>query len=347
MPIGFYFSITKTPENISQKEEVTGSELQPKGIKLPTDNQVGFLNYPFHKDIKDLLWFADSPLKNLDVGKSIQHYSSGDFTCYFSDASLEEPSVIVTSHTIEFPKDIEQVEPTPYYPTYRELTPLQKGVYFTLLENPYESGFNIGYIFLLFYGLERHLFEGNLEDAVDVIFKLRKAHDNKSFQNYSANTLILTSIYKDKGEIALQLLNTEKHYDLHKLPISLYLICASSFNLHITAFDLMDIGDWFGFKNKNYIKKYPELFENTLSKMIAEEKGRTFLLISDYLTEDDSRKLPLHPMKVFANVSLRDVKVNIPFLTESTKLRTVFYELLSKCHENVKKYLAEQRKKQK
>ena len=341
MSVGFYFSITETPEEISQTESITGKDLRKS---KPKKNEVGFLSYPFHDDIKELLWFGDSPLKNLDIGSSIKNFKSNGLTCYFADPSLEEPSVIITSHPIEFPRNTDKVDRPPYYPVYRELTPLQKGVYFTFLKNPYDSKFDVAYIFLLFYGLERHLQEGKEEEALKVILKLRNAHKNKSFQKYTANTLILTAIHKDKGEIALELLKTIKPQELHELPITVYLLCASSFNIPIKANDLMYIGDWFGFTNKNYIKKCPEQFESTLSNLITQTKGRNYLLISDYLTADEINSLPLHPTKVYANVSLRDIRIDIPFLTESEKLRAAFTDLLKQTHETVKKTLAEQRK---
>ena len=341
MSVGFYFSITETPEELSQTESITGKDLRKSKLKK---NEVGFLNFPFHDDIKELLWFGDSPLKNLDIGNSIKNFKTNGFTCYYADASLEEPSVILTTQPIEFTKNIEQVERPPYYPFYRELSPLQKGVYFTFLKNPYDSTIDVAYVFLFFYGLERHLYEGKQDQAIKVILKLRNVHKNKSFQKFTANTLILTAIYKNKGEIAIELLKTLKPQEMHELPIAVYLLCASSFNIHITAYDLMYMGDWFGFKNKNYIKKYPELFEKTLSQVITESKNRDYILISDYLTADDINALPLHPTKVFANVSLRDIQVNIPFLTESGKLRDAFSALLKQAHEKVKEILSEQRK---
>jgi len=36
---------------------------------------VGFSAMQFHDDIKDLLWYADSPLKNIKAGESIRTHS--------------------------------------------------------------------------------------------------------------------------------------------------------------------------------------------------------------------------------------------------------------------------------
>jgi len=77
--------------------------------------------------------------------------------------------------------NIEDVERPPYYPNYSQLTPQQKGVYWKLLSNPYDSKFDIGFVFILYYGLERHLLNGNYEKAFRLILKLRDIHTNKSF----------------------------------------------------------------------------------------------------------------------------------------------------------------------
>ena len=94
------------------------------------------------------------------------------------------------------------IEKLPYYPTYRSLTPEQRGIYIKFLENPFIGNVDIGYVFLLYYGLERHLIYGDYERAYKLILKLRDIYSNGSFQSYSANALVLTSLLHNKGEIA-------------------------------------------------------------------------------------------------------------------------------------------------
>lgn len=296
----------------------------------------------FHEDIKDLLWFADSPLLNIDAHQFIKTTRSCGLKVEYSYSGLPEPSMIFTKHPVEFPKLLSQVDPPDYYPSYNELEPLQKGVYLKLLENPYRTGLDIGYVFLLYYGLERHLLLDTWEKAVEVILKLRKYHKNKSFQEYSASALILTAIYRERGELALKVISEldEKQF----LPITEYLLCASSFNLHVTSRELMYYAEWFGFHNTRYIKNQTELFSNVLTDLIHIQYSRDYVLISDCLTDKDISELPNHKIKIFANVSLSDVKVEVPYLNESEKLRTFVCSLLQESHDFVKKHLAEQRK---
>lgn len=336
MPVGFYFTIRKTPEEITQKEGITDTEIQPRETGLS-------FSYPFHQDIRELIWYADSPLKNIKAGQSIHSIDCNGFTLSQADASMEEPSMIFTGLPVEFPKKIEDVEPPAYYPTYWGLSPLQKGVYIKFLENPYKSDFNIGYVFLLYYGLERHLYLDKWEQSVKVILKLREHHKNKSFQYYTASSLVLCSILKEKGEITLDLLKSMKQSELKDLPIEIYLLCVSSFNLPVTAKDIMRIGGWFGFTNEYYIKKQPELFEKILMEKLNKSRNRDYILISDFLSPDDINALPLHQRKLFANTSLRDVTVDIPYLTESELLKNGINYLLQSTHEIVKEQLKQKR----
>ena len=296
----------------------------------------------FHEDIKDLLWFADSPLLNIDAHQFIKTVRTSGIKIEYSYSGLPEPSMIFTKHPVEFPTLLSVVATPDYYPSYNELEPLQKGVYLKLLENPYRTDLNIGYIFLLYYGLERHLLLDTWEKSVDVILKLRKVHKNKSFQEYSASALILTAIYREQGELALRVISEldEKQF----LPITEYLLCASSFNLHITSRELMHYAEWFGFRNTRYIKNQTELFSKVLSDLIYIQYSRNYVLISDFLRDKEIAELPTHKIKIFANVSLSDVRVEVPYLNESEKLRNAICSLLQETHDFVKKHLAEQRK---
>jgi hypothetical protein len=105
---------------------------------------------------------------------------------------IDEPSAIYTNLPIII-NNSKPVEKPGYYPSYRELDPIQKGNYLNWLTNPYNE-IDIGYVFVFYYGLERHLLLGDFESAFETIIKLRNAHKNKSFLAYSLNAIILSSI---------------------------------------------------------------------------------------------------------------------------------------------------------
>jgi hypothetical protein len=61
---------------------------------------------------------------------------------------------------------------------------------------------DIGYVFIFYYGLERHLISGNYSEAIDTILTLRKTHNHPSFLSYSANALVISAIlHKDKNTL--------------------------------------------------------------------------------------------------------------------------------------------------
>jgi hypothetical protein len=117
--------------------------------------------------------------------------------------TIDEPSLIYTKEAIIPPQD-ESLVPGPYYfQKYKDLSPEQRWICLWFLANPYNTPVDIGYVFILYYGLEQHLLQGNFDTAFNVILKLRDVHSNKVFQKYSSNALILSSLLKNKGEYVL------------------------------------------------------------------------------------------------------------------------------------------------
>jgi hypothetical protein len=96
-------------------------------------------------------------------------------------------------------------------------------------------------VFILYYGLERHLLSGDFERSFGVILKLRDVHANRSFQRYSANALILSSILHKKGEFVLEFINSlDKEHEFNFLD-NLFLMCYYSFDIPILPKDIMRI----------------------------------------------------------------------------------------------------------
>ncbi len=298
-----------------------------------------------HEDLKDLLWFGDGPLKNYANEKIVKNTVEIDgIKISFRMSGDEEPSLIYTKQHIAIPQDITLVERPPYSPTYSGLTPEQKGVYIKLLQNPYNPNIDIGFVFILYYGLERHLLYGNFEKAYKVILKLRDAHSNKSFQSYSANALVLISMFHQRGEIALDFIKSlDKDYEF-SFSDNLFLLCYYSFNIPLTAKDIMRMAHSLEFTNLNYIRKYPELFQKTLENEIIKQTRDKTIQISKYLNRADIAKLSTQEIPIFANTSIRDKSFPVPLLSENFKLKKELNIFLEKTHELVKQKLAEMRK---
>ena len=161
-----------------------------------------------HPDIQNLLWIADGPRKNYISNNHENVFYVHGQRFILPSLQQEEPSLIYTNLPISNNIEDNVVERPSYYPTYSELTAEQRGIYWQLLANPYDERIDIGYVFILYYGLERHLLMGNYERAFEVILKLRDVHTNKSFQCYSARALILMCICKQRGDLAMQFMHS-------------------------------------------------------------------------------------------------------------------------------------------
>jgi hypothetical protein len=150
-------------------------------------------NVHLHPDLKGLIWIGDGKFKNYSGNQNnINRFEIDGMAFTVSFGQDVEPSLIFTNLPIKKPDSIGNVEHPPYFPSYSNLTPEQRFVYLRLLNNPYDADIDIGFVFILYYGLERHLLQGDFERAFNVILKLRDVHKNKSFQHYSTNALVLS-----------------------------------------------------------------------------------------------------------------------------------------------------------
>lgn len=297
-----------------------------------------------HPDIKDMLWVANGPMKNYDINKEDKKYeiNSGGFIFTIETGDSSEPSLIDTSLPIEQVKDIFSVERPGYYPTYKGLYPEQKSVYLEFLKNPYDDRFNVGYAFILYYGLERHLLKGNYEKAFKVILKLRKAHKNGSFQGYTSNALILSCLRYQRADLAELFIKTLREDE--GVGIDLLMLCKYSLSIPLTAREIMSHSREFDFKNTNYIKKYPELFEEELKKIIKEKYSTSDLNLTDIILKEEEKNIPLSEKRLFANLSIADRAIKMPSILKYSRVRKGIYLLLETAHNNLKVRLAVMRK---
>lgn len=245
-------------------------------------------NMNVHEDLCELLWLIDGPKKNYEPKQNKQVYDLENgmrFTISFTDAI--EPSAISLKLPIDMSCDDRGIERPNYYPTYAGLTPEQRGKYWRVLENPYDVTHDIGYIFILYYGLERQLFKGKYEKAYKVILKLRDTHANKSFQSYSGCALVLAAMLHQKPEMIINFCGSlDKEYE-YNFSDNLFLLCKSSLGLPLFAEELMRMAKTFEFTNNNYIKKYPTEFANELKQVIFSKNGKEFIDINSYITKNE------------------------------------------------------------
>lgn len=296
-----------------------------------------------HSDIRDYLWIGDGKQKNYFPTPSRKTLSSSNgIILSISFGEEEEPSLLYLGLPIS--NSTNPVERPPYYPTYRGLTPEQRGVYWRLLANPYDNTIDVGYVFILYYGLERYLLTDKYENVIDIILKLRDVHSNKSFQMYTANAIILTCLSRQRADIVNRFMNSlDKEHEFNFSP-NLFLLCKYALRLPLTAEDTMRLAKSFEFTKSNYINKYPDLFRKTLSSNISEKYKEDAIPWEKLLSNTDFKRLPSEETTIFANISIRDKTIKIPSIISSFKLKKNIYDLLDRTHEDVKKHLTEMKK---
>ncbi|MBU3184279.1 TerB N-terminal domain-containing protein [Clostridium estertheticum] len=297
-----------------------------------------------HQDLEELLWIADGIKKNYTSDKKQEVYEFGGIKLIFSSINRDEPSLIYTKLPLAQIDNIEDVERPPYYPNYSQLTPQQKGVYWKLLFNPYDSKIDIGFVFILYYGLERHLLNGNYEKAFRLILKLRDTHTNKSFQQYSGNALILTCLCRQRADLAFEFMQSLNNDFELKFSDNLFILCKYSLDIPLTSKDIMRLAKPFEFTNTNYIKNYPEIFEEMLQENIKSKYVSDSVLISNFITQTENKKARKQSVIIFANMSIMDKSIEVPMLIENFKLKKAMNDLLEITHDQVKTKIAELRK---
>lgn len=304
-----------------------------KAVFAPNSPIIYYI-HNIHPDIRDLLWIADSSMKNNYTDENNNCSINNDFF-NFNSYFTEEPSTIFTDLPIEEPENPSNILSPSYFPIYKDLLPTQKWIYLKALQNPYDDNIDIGYIFILYYGLERHLIKGNFEKAFNVILKLRKIHKNSSFQTYSMDALMFSSIISSRHDL-YELF--AKEYDLNDNfgEVNSFILNKILTSKPIKPEELVTLARRFEFTNTKYIKEYPELFLNTL-KSVYEE---TFKNDSFYPNKFFNKiSTPKYKKYIFANMSFSNKEIEMTDYINAFKFKQKGYELLNKTHELVKEEL--------
>lgn len=245
--------------------------------------------------------------------------------------NIFEPSVLMSTLPIRKGR----ADALGYYPSYTNMSPEQRYVYFKWLINIDQEPEDVGYAFTFYYGLERWLFTEKYEDALKMIVRLKQSIHNASFQDYSNSALVVATIHHS-NPLALHYINFDY------LNAGTFLLLKYMFNLQIDISDLIHIRKGVGFSNNRYIKNEPLLFKKILSNKLIEKYEEPYYKIEvphDYAYE----KMKLVPL---ANYSLSNREIEIKNILSYTPLKEDLFNLLQDTHEEVKAYLKEKRKKE-
>lgn len=306
----------------SEVQEQTSRQEQSTAPKQPA---ITIAERPMriHSDIDGLIWFSDGPLKNYS-GDNLNR------TAMFM-VSTAEPSAIQTTLDVALPQEGVIVEPLGYYPSYAGMTPDQRGRYLLFLTDPYQE-IEIGYVFVLYYGLERHLLYGDFERAFNVILKLRDVHRNASFQGYSASALIYSAIRQKNKELFTRFTQSiDKQFE-EVTDLNLLLYAYHFFGVDIQPAELMKHAGRLGFTNKRYITTDYNTFQQELSAVLTEKYGQAVMPIRLL----NQSVLPTRSAGMMANNSLGRFSIDLPIVEEGRAFMEATSAVLQEAHNRVK-----------
>ena len=292
-------------------------------------------------DVLHLLWFKDGLLKNIpDEMLKKNVINIGGYSMEFPIKGAIEPSAIGINDIIHKPSSPETVERPPYYPEYSQLSPEQRWIYLNWLKN-IDSEINIGYVFIFYYGLERHLFFGDYEAAFDIALKLRMIHRNNSFLSYSSSAMIMACVLNNRGDLFLKLLNNINELDCMNVS-PLYLLAKRALHMELFAPEIISLAKKVEFKNNTYIRDYRSIFQIHLENLLSNIDKQGGLDLVQYSPNES----PLSREVISANFSLPSNQrcLEVPDISQHAEFKNTVQALLKQTHENVKKELQQSRK---
>lgn len=280
-----------------------------------------------------------TPIVRKGVGISIS-FEIYEGQILIENLSPDEPSTIFPTLPIQRPADPGLVPRPDYYPTYSGLSPEQKWIYLNWLTNVTQP-VDIGYVFIYYYGLERHLLTEEFDLAFDEILLLRSAHEeNASFDIYSRSALLNSAVFrkrKDRLEQIYRLADPERFSNVE-------LLMAHQLGYDFGVEGLMRLTPVLRGVQKRYIKSNPDEYKSALSAVLEEQYHSQFFPFGSVYQIAD---VPKRNHVLYANFSfpsevrspaLPSFPDYEPFVIEATRI-------LNLAHERVKHVLAKERKK--
>lgn len=228
-------------------------------------------------------------------GIQINILISSDLNVSTSRAERNDPSTIYLNAPVREGRST-LVEPLPYFPTYNGMTPQQRGIYLHWLCDITQP-VDIGYVFVYYYGLERHLAHGDFDAAVDEILILRRHHRNGSFMGYSASALMHGCLIRKRVDVLRM---------LYRLPDYNFFDNSNLLILHYSGTDmapdiLIQLAERISGVNRRYLKADRRNYLATIQTLLEDRFGRPFYPLATHfpLAKVEKAGYPL-----FANTSL-------------------------------------------
>lgn len=250
----------------------------------------------------------------------------------------DDPSTIYAVLPAIAPPSPDKVEKLSYFPSYSEMNPEQRGLYLRWLYDVSKE-IDIGYVFVYYYGLERHLVNGDFDAAFDEIQLLRRHHDNGSFQEYSASALVHSCLLRKRADKLQELYSTgEFDYFGNSNLLILYYN-----NLDILPDMMLQLATCLSGVNRRYIKLKPELYKEKINEVLIKKFGNAGYPLEKKFKLNDVDGIP-YP--IFANISFSpDVRSpRLPNLLRHDAFINEMGVIFQEIHEAVKSESKRKRK---
>lgn len=251
----------------------------------------------------------------------------------------EDPSTIFTTLAVRRPHDLSEIPRPKYYPSYAGLTPEQRWVFLKWLEDIGQP-IDIGYVFVYYYGLERHLLLGDYASAFDEILYLRRVHGTQqAFDNYSRIALLNASVVRQDERRLKQLYELAPPPRFHDTDLML----AHRMGQDLGVEGLLHMAYAIPSVNKRYIRSHPDVYRQSLSQALVDDYGTPYLPFASAYSIDE---LPRVPQMLFANTSFPD-RIRTPVLpsfSQHEPLIEAVSAVLASAHARSKQLLAAARK---
>ena len=217
-----------------------------------------------------------------------------------------------------------------YYPSYKQCTPGQRYSYLCWLCTDLSVVPDIGFAFILLDCLERHIVNNeNVKRCVQLIIKMQKSVNNKSFTYYSTTSIAYAVIVLKRSDL-LSEINLENCNPYFQVLLS----------NKLSPQDLVNFAKLVGFTNNRYIKNYKDYFIKALSEVLKKDYGTPYFTYK-FTNLDKIARIPV----LFSNIALNEPALldgqvySIPNLFSNIDFSAEIYKELQKAHSEVKNFL--------
>lgn len=274
------------------------------------------------EDVKELIWI--SGIHDLTGKTKETKVNIGGMVFDLGIMDYSEPSMMDMKDKVN---PCQRPETLGYYPHMSKMSACQKYTYLTWLSD-ISQPVDAGYLFLFYYGLERHLLMGHFEKSLDMIDRLRQYHSNASFLSYSSKAMLFACAHHQRLDLFSKFHSQFQYSELYVLIKSLL------FGVLSTE-DIVSSARCVNFKNRRYINKQKDIFIEEVERVMQDKYDDVFYKI-DLETIQAS---PIKQYTVFANYSIPKREIPIYSLFENPKIKNDLYSILQNAHESTKSRL--------